>query len=124
MDACGDDRAAGLSPEVRDAIRYMSSNYAESVTLHDLTRLTNRSPFQMIRAFRRELGTTPHHWLIRFRVSLATAMLQRGACIAAVASEVGFTDQAHLTRHFKRLHGATPRRFCRMAAEAAQPARA
>jgi AraC family transcriptional regulator len=31
--------------------------------------------------------------------------------LAEVATEVGFSDQSHFTRHFKRLVGVTPRRF-------------
>lgn len=104
-----------LSREVRDALQYMSDNYAEGVTLKDLGRLTNRSPFQVIRAFRRELGTTPHSWLIQFRVLLGTSLLKDGIRIAIAASEAGFVDQAHFTRHFKRLHGETPRQYCRSA---------
>ena len=29
--------------------------------------------------------------------------------IASIATAVGFVDQAHFTRHFKRIHGSTPR---------------
>jgi transcriptional regulator GlxA family with amidase domain len=32
---------------------------------------------------------------------------------AAVAHEVGFFDQSHLTRHFKRLLGVTPAAYAR-----------
>jgi AraC family transcriptional regulator len=31
--------------------------------------------------------------------------------LADVATEVGFSDQSHFTRHFKRLVGVTPRQF-------------
>ncbi len=100
-----------ISAAVRRAVLHMTENYAYPVTLRDIADLTNCSPSQLIRAFRRELGTTPHAWLIRLRISVGTAMLQRGERIASVASEVGFVDQTHFTRHFKRLHGQTPRRF-------------
>jgi AraC-like DNA-binding protein len=38
---------------------------------------------------------------------------QRGRSwnLAAVAHEVGFSDQSHLTRQFKRVLGITPREF-------------
>lgn len=100
-----------LSRPVRSAIRHMSLNYAEPVTLDDLSFLTKLSAYQIIRAFRRELGITPHAWLIRHRVRMGTKLLRAGESIATVASEVGFTDQTHFTRHFKRLHGETPARF-------------
>jgi transcriptional regulator GlxA family with amidase domain len=105
------DEAGVLSPEVREAVRYMTTNYAGAVTLDDLARLTNRSSFQMIRAFRRELGITPHSWLIQLRLRVGASLLERGESIASIACDVGFADQAHFTRHFKRLHGETPNRF-------------
>ncbi len=105
------DPDTALSRPVRSAIRYMAQNYGEPLTLKDLSAVTNLSSYQIIRAFHRELGTTPHAWLIRHRVTLATALLQQGESIATIAFEVGFADQTHLTRHFKRIHGKTPARF-------------
>ena len=100
----------------------MTTNYAGAVTLDDLARLTNRSSFQMIRAFRRELGITPHSWLIHLRLRVGASLLERGESIASVACDVGFADQTHFTRHFKRLHGKTPNRFRKAAsAYAGQP---
>lgn len=110
-DLCAPAWRAPISAEVALAVRHMTENYAYPVTLRELADLTSCSPSQIIRAFRRELGTTPHAWLIRLRVSVGTAMLARGDRIASVASEVGFADQTHFTRHFKRLHGETPGRF-------------
>lgn len=105
------DDGIDLSRPVRSAIRHMSQNYADPITLDDLSSLTKLSSYQIIRAFRRELGITPHAWLIRHRVRLGTTLLERGESIATVAFEVGFVDQTHFTRHFKRHHGETPARF-------------
>lgn len=100
-----------LSWPVRSSIQHMALNYSEPVTLGDLSRMTKLSAYQIIRAFRRELGITPHAWLIRHRVRMGTNLLKEGESIATVASEVGFADQTHFTRHFKRVHGNTPARF-------------
>ena len=100
-----------LSAPVRSALQYMTRHYANPITLKDLTKVNAQTPSQMIRAFRKELGITPHAWLIRLRVERGTDLLERGESIASVASEVGFVDQTHFTRHFKRVHGETPARF-------------
>jgi transcriptional regulator GlxA family with amidase domain len=102
-----------LSQPVRRALDYLLRNYADPITVQDMADLSDRTPFQMIRAFRKELGVTPHALLIRIRVLRATAMLEQGEPIAGVAVDVGFVDQTHFTRHFKRVHGETPRRFLR-----------
>jgi transcriptional regulator GlxA family with amidase domain len=41
----------------------------------------------------------------------AKSLLRAGLPIALVAAEAGFYDQAHLTRHFKRIVGLTPGRY-------------
>jgi len=45
------------------------------------------------------------------RVDRARRLLLDGAPAAEVAAAAGFTDQAHLTRHFKRYLGTTPSRY-------------
>ena len=100
-----------LSAPVRSALQYMTRHYANPITLKDLSKVNAQTPSQMIRAFRKELAITPHAWLIRLRVERGTELLKRGESIASVAAEVGFVDQTHFTRHFKRVHGETPARF-------------
>ncbi|ANZ21221.1 Helix-turn-helix domain [Streptomyces noursei ATCC 11455] len=47
------------------------------------------------------------------RVELARRLLLDGRTPTAVAAEIGFYDQSHLTRHFKRILGVTPGRYAR-----------
>lgn len=107
----GQRAVAALSEPLRKSLRHLTDNFAGPVRLSDLATLTGCTPFQIIRAFRKELGITPHALLIRIRVERGTALLARGESIAGVATEVGFVDQAHFTRHFKRMHATTPRRY-------------
>lgn len=93
------------------AVAHIRKNLSKRVTLKDLGEITGRNPFQIIRAFHRDLGTTPHAFVIAERVERALAMLMQGESAAEVASEVGFVDQSHFTRHFKRRFGTTPKRF-------------
>jgi AraC-like DNA-binding protein len=66
------------------------------------------SRYQLLRAFRTELGMPPYAWLAQYRVTRARALLEAGARPAEVAGLVGFADQAHLTRWFRRVLGVTP----------------
>jgi transcriptional regulator GlxA family with amidase domain len=106
-------REAALSPLVRRVIDHLESNYLAPGLLQDLARTLNRSRFQVIRSFRREMQITPHAYLIRLRIIHAIRLLQRGEAIAQVAAATGFSDQSHLTRHFKRWTGTTPGVFAR-----------
>ena len=62
---------------------------------------------------RREFGLPPHRYLTGRRVDLARRLLLDGQPPAAVATEAGFYDQSHLTRHFTRMLGTTPSRYVR-----------
>jgi AraC-like DNA-binding protein len=63
------------------------------------------------RAFSTATGMPPHSYLINLRVERAKVALRVGSTPAKAALQVGFADQSHLTRHFKRLTGIAPGRF-------------
>jgi AraC family transcriptional regulator len=70
------------------------------------------SVYHFIRLFRESTGKSPYQNVIDARVRKAKELLAtRKLTIAEVAYEVGFVDQSHLTRHFKRAFGITPSAF-------------
>ncbi|MGN9906589.1 AraC family transcriptional regulator [Phytohabitans sp. LJ34] len=77
-------------------------------TLRELAAGVELSPFHMLRVFREATGFPPHTWLVLERVCAARDLLAAGVSPAQVAGAVGFADQAHLTRWFKRVTGVTP----------------
>lgn len=98
----------GLVRKCRD---YIAAYYARNISLADLSAAAETSPFHLLRTFRQQVGLTPHAYLVQTRVEAAKRLLRSRTAIAEVAALTGFTDQSHLTRHFKRLTGVTPRRF-------------
>ncbi|NEC86725.1 AraC family transcriptional regulator [Streptomyces sp. SID12501] len=77
-------------------------------SLADLATGLGLSRYQLLRAFRTTVGIPPYAWLAQHRVTRARALLESGLRPAEVASLVGFADQAHLTRWFRRVMGVTP----------------
>ncbi|MEU1190143.1 AraC family transcriptional regulator [Streptomyces sp. NPDC005859] len=77
-------------------------------SLADLAADLGLSRYQLLRAFRTTTGIPPYAWLAQYRVTRARALLESGLRPAEVASLVGFADQAHLTRWFRRVMGVTP----------------
>lgn len=99
---------------MRLARSFINEHFAGSISLEELGRLTNLSPFHLHRAFRRQTGMPPHAYQIQVQVNGAKQLLLRGWPLAEVALATGFADQSHLTRHFRRLVGMTPGRYpCR-----------
>jgi len=103
--------AAGVAPAIRIARERLDAAPATPVSLAELAGLSGVSRFQLLRGFARELGITPHAYLIQARARLARALLAGGLPIADAAAEAGFADQSHLTRAFARQFGITPGRF-------------
>ncbi len=69
------------------------------------------SPTQLARAFTNTFAIAPHAYVLGRRLDAARDRILGGAPLADVAADVGFFDQAHLTRRFKRFLGITPGRF-------------
>jgi AraC family transcriptional regulator len=99
---------------VSDALEFIHANYARELSLSDIAGAAHLSPFHLARLFKQSLGVSPHQYVIQVRVNNARWLLSAGSgerSLAEVASAVGFADQSHLTRHFKRVTGLTPRQF-------------
>jgi AraC-like DNA-binding protein len=96
---------------VKQAREYIEARYTDDVSLEQLARVANLSPFHLVRVFRDQVGLPPHTYLTQVRVGRAKALLSQGRAIAQVALEVGFADQSHLTRRFKGITGLTPGQY-------------
>lgn len=96
---------------VRRAREMLDALPEENVTLERLAREAGLSPTYLSRVFRRETGLPPHAYQVLMRLRLAKGLLGEGVSIAQAAVEAGFYDQAHLTRHFKRVYGVTPGQY-------------
>ncbi|HEX8956369.1 MAG TPA: AraC family transcriptional regulator [Burkholderiaceae bacterium] len=95
------------------AADYLEAHYARTVKLEELCAAAGLSEAHLIRAFKRRFGMTPHAYLLDVRIKRGKARLRSGAAIADVAQEVGFADQAHFQRAFKRHVAATPGQYRR-----------
>jgi len=101
----GRPASASALDRAREILAACSS---ENLGLGQLATMVGLDPFTLARGFNRAYGLPPHAWLIQERVRRAQACLRAGQSPASVAAEVGFADQSHLCRHFKRIVGVTP----------------
>ncbi len=113
--ASGAPRLEGGGREERLGIRrvreYLIQHHAENVSLEQLSRVANLSPFHLHRVFTREVGMSPHSFQTTVRIARAKVFLYQGRPLRVVAAETGFADQSHFTREFKRFTGLTPGAF-------------
>ena len=109
-------------PVVRTAVSLLRERVTDPPTLEELALATGVGPFALMRAFRAETGLPPHAYLNQLRVRQARRLLDRGVPPAQAAAESGFADQAHLTRHFKRMMGVPPGAYQRARQAGTHPA--
>lgn len=89
----------------------LAAGLVDPPSLLDVAAELGISRFQVVRGFREAVGMPPYAWLAQYRVTRARALLEAGERPAEVATRVGFADQAHLTRWFRRVVGVTPGAF-------------
>lgn len=110
--------AAGAARDRCDELDRLSSARAvlldqlmENVPVSELASVAGMSESHFARRFCDAFGIAPHEMRMSLRIEEAMLRIQSGVSLAAAATCCGFSDQAHLTRKFKRLTGITPGKF-------------
>jgi AraC family transcriptional regulator len=109
--------SGGLSkPQLKRVIECIHAELGGSLNLARLAAVAGLSPFHFARLFKKSTGQTPHEFVVRLRVQRARALLLESPDkLTDIAVQVGFCDQSHLTRHFRRVYGTTPGHVARLA---------
>ncbi|WP_345429560.1 helix-turn-helix transcriptional regulator [Actinoallomurus vinaceus] len=98
------DRA--LAAAAREAI---IAGVPEAAGLCPLAGLLKVSPYRLSRVFSQQMGVSLTHYRNRVRVGRAMDRLAQGETgLADLAADLGFADQAHLTRTVREHLGRTP----------------
>jgi AraC-like DNA-binding protein len=105
-------RAATTAPSLERVLRLIEADPAATgLTLECLARAAGSTRYQLLRAFARQLGLTPHAYILQRRLALARRLIRGRAGLAEVAVRAGFFDQSHLTHCFALHFGVTPGRY-------------
>ena len=99
---------------VRRAREFLEENCTRVVSAAELEAACGESRFTIGEQFKRRFGTSPYRFLLMRRLDRVRSRLQSACDLADLALEVGFADQAHMTRSFKSAFGATPSSFMRL----------
>jgi AraC-like DNA-binding protein len=108
--------APAPEPGIAGQLRLLLDEHlASQLSLAWAASTLGRSVPHLVRSFTRQFGLSPHAYVIGRRIDAARRLMLQGAAPADVATAVGFYDQAHFTRHFKRHTATTPARYARSA---------
>ncbi len=104
-----------LAPwQAKKALAHIDNHLASTIRVGDLASLARLSKSYFSRAFKTTFGRSPQGFIVDRRVERAQhMMLASEEPLCGVALTCGFSDQAHFSRVFRRLVGASPNQWRR-----------
>lgn len=94
---------------------YLDTEFQRTVSSEELESITGLNRYSIAHQFRLYYGTSPYRYLMMRRLAEARRRIIQGIPIVAVAIDLGFADQSHLTRRFHQMFGLPPGRLQRLA---------
>ena len=93
-------------------IAYINENVDINLSLDDLAKFCNISPFYLSRIFKSLYGMSPHKYISQIRLNHAKHLIQfTTLSIKEIAYKMNFNEQETFTRWFKSLDGFTPTQY-------------
>ena len=97
--------------DIRRVRQRIDDDPTAPLSLAILARDAGVSRYRLLRSFAREIGLTPHAYIMQRRLAHARRQILAGTALADVATSCGFYDQSHMNRCFVRQFGVTPRSY-------------
>ena len=94
------------------AIEYMERNYQKDLSLEDVARFIQISPFYLSKIFKKEIGENFIDYLTGIRIQKAKEFLANPLLtIKDICYQVGYKDPNYFARVFKKTCGITPTEY-------------
>jgi AraC family transcriptional regulator len=105
------DPPSGLAPwQLKLVLRHMEAHYLENVSLSELASLARLSESRFASAFKASTGTPPYTYLIKLKIKKGEKLLlEEKESLPSIAIHLGFADQSHFGKAFRRITGLAPR---------------
>jgi AraC family transcriptional regulator len=104
----------GSMPTLRlnRTLEYINQNLGRDLRLWELAQVAGMSPNYFCELFKASTGLSPHQYTLRCRIERAKQYLRDpNIGLACAGAAVGFADQSHFTKVFRRIVGVTPMKF-------------
>ena len=103
------EEQASFFRELSPVIQFMEKNYTDTIVMQDMARMAGLSATQFNIRFRGILRMSPTDYVLSRRIQEARKRLtETSESIAAIGISVGFVDQSHFTKRFRKITGMTP----------------
>lgn len=92
------------------ALNYISQNYIKTIHIKELAALCNESCSSFRRHFGKSMHMSPLDYIVKIRIQMASILLKSSdTSILEISEKVGFNSLSSFNRHFKKMHGISPR---------------
>jgi AraC-like DNA-binding protein len=107
---------------VSKALDHITRNFAKPLSLDEVAQVVGLSTYRLAHLVKAHTGKTILQIILHTRIQTARQLLENtDKSCTDIAYEVGFTDQSHFIKHFKRVTGITPARYRRSRMKGARP---
>ncbi|MPM19694.1 HTH-type transcriptional activator RhaR [bioreactor metagenome] len=97
---------------LKDARKYINDNYNKNISIEDISNSIYISSSYLSHLFKDNLNCTVNNYLTRVRIEKSIELMPvRELTIQEISKKVGFNNQGHFTKVFKKYIGITPIRY-------------
>ncbi len=98
--------------KLQQAIAYMHDHLSKNLSLGAIAHELDMSHYYFSRLFKRSMGVSPYQYVLRLRIERTEYLLRTTSLtVAAIAQQVGFSNQNQLTIQFRKFTGITPSNY-------------
>lgn len=99
------------NPVMNTILNYIGIHLTENLSADTLSEKFSLNKFYFLREFKKYVGTTPYHYILKKRLILAEDYLLKGNSVKDTYLRCGFSDYSNFFRSFKNEYGKTPKQF-------------
>ncbi len=101
-----------MDSRVQKVIHLIQKDLSHKVTLNEMAQAVNLSAEHLRDLFKSEIGMTPAQYQKRLRLLEARRLLESTFLnVQEIMNRVGFNDDSHFVRDFKKLYHLTPAQY-------------
>ncbi|MBF0433283.1 MAG: AraC family transcriptional regulator [Fibrobacteria bacterium] len=98
--------------EMSGVVDYISQNFHSPLEVSTLAKMACLSVSQFERKFKSIFKVSPMGFIIKVRIKAACKeLMNTSVSISQIAGKMGFFDQSHFSKQFRRIMGTSPRAF-------------
>ncbi|HKC65462.1 MAG TPA: AraC family transcriptional regulator [Pyrinomonadaceae bacterium] len=101
-----------MDQRVETIITFIEDNFNRTLSVSDLAKYVNLSPWHLLHLFKAETGASPLQYIRAVRMAQAEWLLENTfLSVKQIMIQVGIRDESHFVRDFKSMYDLSPTRF-------------